>query len=138
MAGILLALTLGVRTAATGLRLLTLPCTLTASSSTLRASTLGMGTTGATGSQCVVSKKLENLTRADSGILSEPFVFSHSGSYNWSSTGLNGRSSLGHYWSSPTYSAAGSSCQSFHSIYLSPKNGNLKGFGYAVRSVVYE
>ena len=59
--GSLLTFTIGVRTASTGLRILTLPRTLTSSTSSLRASVLRVGTTRATGSQSVVSKRVEKL-----------------------------------------------------------------------------
>ena len=54
MAGALLALTLGVRTATTGLRILTLPRTLAARASGLRTSILRMEATRAAASQFVV------------------------------------------------------------------------------------
>ncbi|MBR3256854.1 hypothetical protein IKG02_01010 [Candidatus Saccharibacteria bacterium] len=74
-------------------------------------------------------------TRADSGILSEPFAFPRSGYYNWNSTGLNSRSSSGYYWSSPTYSTARSRNQAFYSTVFNPQDGGHKGYGFAVRCV---
>ena len=53
--GALLALSIGVRSVTTGLRILTLPSTLAASTSILRASILRVGATRATASQSVVS-----------------------------------------------------------------------------------
>ena len=55
IAGTLLALTIGVRTATTGVRILTLPRALATRASALRASILRMGSTWATGSQFVAS-----------------------------------------------------------------------------------
>ena len=54
ISGVLLALAIGVRTATTGLRILTLPRSLTTSASTLRTSFLRVGTARATASQFVV------------------------------------------------------------------------------------
>ena len=76
-----------------------------------------------------------NLTRADSGIISEPFAIPRSGYYYWFSTGLNGRSSGGYYWSSHTYSTSISPYQVFVSTLFGPQYGNLKGYGFAVRCV---
>ena len=74
-------------------------------------------------------------TRADSGIISEPFAFLRSGYYYWRSTGLGNRSSHGYYWSSHTYSTAGSRYQSFYSTYFSPQVGGRNGSGFTVRCV---
>ena len=53
--GALLALAIGVLTATTGLRILTLPRALATRASTLRTSLLRLGTSGATASQSGVS-----------------------------------------------------------------------------------
>ena len=131
--GNLLASAIGVRTAATGLHVLTLLRTLAISASTLHTSLLSMDSPRASASQFVESKRGENLTRADSGILSEPFAFPYSGHYNWNSTGLNNRSSRGGYWSSRTYSTASSHSQAFTSTSIRPQLGDYKGYGFAVR-----
>ena len=78
-----------------------------------------------------------NLTRADSGILSEPFAFSSSGAYIWHSTALHGRSSSGNYWSSHTYSTTGSHYQVFYSTGFYPQDGYRKGYGFTVRCVAF-
>ena len=62
MAGALLALTIGVRSATTGLRIVTLPRTLTASTSTLRTSALRIGTARATALQSVVFLKMQRFS----------------------------------------------------------------------------
>ena len=77
-----------------------------------------------------------NLTRADSGILSEPFAFPHSGAYNWNSTSLGNRSSYGNYWTSHAYSTTRSHYQAFGSTIFGPQNGNNKGYGVAVRCTI--
>ena len=88
----------------------------------------------------LISSKLPSfstiITRADSGILSEPFAFMRSGAYYWSSTGLYDRSSGGFYWSLHTFSASsisGSHGQSFASTGFNPQYGGHKGYGFSVR-----
>ena len=72
---------------------------------------------------------------ADSGILSEPFVFLRNGRYSWNSTGLYGRNSYGAYWSSHSNGPRGANHQSFTTVDFYPENGGNKGYGFAVRCV---
>ena len=145
MAGSLLALAVGVRTATTGLRILTLPRTPTNSSSLLQTSVLSMGATRAVALQCGVSlfsnlfdstlsmNVGSNLARADSGIVSEPFAFPRSGYYSWGTAGFYYRSSYGFHWSSRTYHTADSRYHGFYSSYFGPQAGRSKGYGFTVR-----
>ena len=77
----------------------------------------------------------KNLTRADSGILSEPSAFPRNGLYGWDSTGLNLRSSNGRYWSSLTNSTMYSHGQLFYSTGFYSRNGYYRGYGFAVRCI---
>ena len=74
-----------------------------------------------------------SFTRADSGILSEPFAFLRSGDYAWRPTGLGNRSAYGGYWSATTYYAMLSYYQTFYSASFVPQTGYYKGYGFTVR-----
>ena len=92
-----------------------------------------MGTSRASATQSVVLFMNNFFTKADSGIISEPFAFPRSGGYFWYSTGLNDRNSYGYYWSSYTHSTTYSRGQSFGSTFFLPHDGSYEGYGFMVR-----
>ncbi|MBQ2638215.1 hypothetical protein IJF89_00855, partial [Candidatus Saccharibacteria bacterium] len=79
------------------------------------------------------NKTISNSVDAMLGVF--PLSFSRSGSYYWYSGGLSNRGSSGYYWSAASYSDTSSYLLTFNSSYLYPRNGNSKGYGFAVRCV---
>ena len=76
---------------------------------------------------------MEYLTRADSGIISEPFAFPRSGFYRGTTTALSARNESGHYWSSRMQSTTLSSYQAFSlAVFLVDERYN-NGGGFMIR-----
>ena len=76
-------------------------------------------------------------TSRDSGVLSNPLSFIHSGSFGWDFAGLNNRGTLGNYWSLRSASTTDSYRLLFSSSHLGPQNGaGGHGYGFAVRAQI--
>ena len=63
-------------------------------------------------------------------------LFIRSGNYNYSSGGINNRSSNGNYWQSRVNSETNARNLNFNSTNLNPQNNNNKGNGFTVRCLV--
>ncbi|MBR3257055.1 hypothetical protein IKG02_02090 [Candidatus Saccharibacteria bacterium] len=74
-----------------------------------------------------------NLTRGDSGILSEPFAFFRVGTYDSFLAGNYNIGRTGSYWSSVAYSRAGSRYHDFSSSAFDLKTGWFRGYGFGIR-----
>ena len=72
----------------------------------------------------------------DSGVLSNPLSFLHSGSFVWYGASLNLRGSYGFYWLLQSTNTTYSGYLRLDDKYLSPLNGNDRANGFAVRCVV--
>ena len=77
-----------------------------------------------------------NLTRADSGIISEPFAFPRSGYYVWLSTVIDYRNGwYGGYWTSGIRLTERSYYQLFGPTYFLSPYSDFKGYGFSVHCV---
>ena len=81
---------------------------------------------------------MKNVTEADrdSGLLSNPLSLLHSGFFYWNEAILGSRGSGGLYWSLRSSSTATANLLGFSNTGLLPQDGNVHGFGFAVRFVV--
>ena len=94
----------------------------------------------ATGLRCAAYKSFTTLINTsysmngneDSGVLSNPLSFLHSGDFVWYSAGLN-HSDYGRYWSLCSYSTVYSFGLRFYNTNLNPQLTNERGDGFAVR-----
>ena len=71
----------------------------------------------------------------DSGVLSSPLSFLHSGYFYWNSAGRGNRDSYGRYWSPRSTGITVSNSLGFSNAFLSSQNYNDRGYGFAVRCV---
>ena len=72
------------------------------------------------------------LTKGDSGVQSEPYLFPRSGYFLWDNSGLYNRGSGGFYWSLHTHNKANSRYLGFGGSSFGPRDGYSKGYGFAV------
>ena len=72
----------------------------------------------------------------DSGILSNPLSFPHSGYVYVIDAGLHNRGYYGLYWSLHSIDTTASYGLFFHTTGLHPQNYDYRGFGFAVRCVI--
>ena len=69
----------------------------------------------------------------DSGVLSNPRSFLHSGGFYWNYAGLVNRSGDGNYLSLRSANTTSSNYLAFGSTGLSPQGNGSRGYGFAVR-----
>ena len=72
-------------------------------------------------------------TDQDSGILSNPLSFVHSGNFYWGTARLDVRDIGGRYWSLHSQSTEGRYSLYFQNTALYPQTSNNSGVGFAVR-----
>ena len=73
----------------------------------------------------------------DSGLLSNPLSFIHSGGFYWYNAGLRYRGGLGNYWFLRSHSTTYSYNLYFGSTYLGPQYYDYHGYGFAVRCALH-
>ena len=72
----------------------------------------------------------------DSGVLSNPLSFLHSGYFRWSNADLINRGWNGSYWSFRSTDDTRSYLLAFSDILLASQHNDYRGNGFAVRFVV--